>query len=131
MEELFNCGFNDKDIELMIEINDEILDLSNNEIKEKTDILKSINCDEEQIKNILVSNPLYLNRCNEDILNLIKRLYDLKINSLNLLFDSNPWMLNKDAFEIDDFIYKKQQEGIVLEYIIDMLDSNPYIINEE
>ena len=33
MEELFNCGFNDKDIELMIEINDEILDLSNNEIK--------------------------------------------------------------------------------------------------
>ena len=78
-----------------------------------------------------MSNPLYLNRCNEDILNLIKRLYDLKINSLNLLFDSNPWMLNKDAFEIDDFIYKKQQEGIVLEYIIDMLDSNPYIINEE
>ena len=46
MEELFNCGFNDKDIELMIEINDEILDLSNNEkqsIKENDTTDNNIN----------------------------------------------------------------------------------------
>ena len=47
-----------------------------------------------------------------------------------LLFDSNPWLLNKDLFEIEEFIEKKQEEGLLLEEIVDLMDSNPYVIDE-
>ena len=130
MEELYNYNFTDDDIKYMYEINNEIINISSEEMLEKIKILQNINCGEEQIKNIIVSNPFYLNRCNNDVLFLIKKIKEIGIISLNILFDSNPWLLNKDNFEIENFIKSKQNEGFEMDEIVDMIDSNPYILDE-
>ena len=43
--------------------------------------------------------------------------------NLETTFDSNPWLLNKDAYEIDEYISNKQSKGLSLEEIIDNIDS--------
>ena len=48
----------------------------------------------------------------------------------NLLIDSNPFLLNNDSYEIDEFILKKKNDGLTISDISDLIDSNPYIINE-
>ena len=53
MEELYNLGISDTTLKGMIEINSEILEMSNNEINEKKDILKRINCTDREILNII------------------------------------------------------------------------------
>ena len=53
MEELYNLGIRDTTLKCMIEINPEILEMSNNEINEKKDILKKINCTDREILNII------------------------------------------------------------------------------
>ena len=130
MEELYNYEFTNDMIKNMFEINNEIINLSKDEVLEKILILQNIKCDNEQIKNILESNPFYLNRCTNDVILLVKKLKEIGLVALNLLFDSNPWLLNKDSFELEEFIQLKQKEGMLLEEIVDLLDSNPYAIDE-
>jgi len=131
MEELYNYNLNDSDIKEMIYSNPEILYLDKEEIIALVNILIKINCSEKQIRNILLTNPFYLSRCISDIKELIKRFNELNLKTLNILFDTNPWLLNKDVFEIDNYINKKINHGYILEEIILNIDNNPFIIDEE
>lgn len=130
MEELFNLGINENEINKMIELNPNIKDLTSEEIKDKVKLLKSINCSDNQIINIISSNSLYLSRLNKDIVELIKYLLEKGFKCINILFDSNPYILNLDSFEIETYINKRLQNNEILEDIIDDLDSNPYLFNE-
>lgn len=130
VEELFSFGINENDLKNMLEQVPDLLDISSELVKEKIDILKYVNCSDKNIKNIIVSNPEYLERDSRDILKLIKYLNDMGFTLLNLLFDSNPYFLNYDEFEIRDYINKRLNDGIELDDIIDEIDSNPYIIDE-
>lgn len=130
MVELFNLGLNDNDIKNMIALCPEIKELTDSEIISNIEILKSINCNERHIRNILICNPFYLNRTIEDISKLINKLIEIGITHVNLLFDSNPYLLNKDDYEIDEYINKLIKNGKTLEEIVDELDSNPFIIDE-
>ena len=123
MEYLFNLGFNENEIKSMVSINSEILDLSIEEIKALVDILENIGCKDYHIKNIITANPYYLSRSTTDINNLINKLLSLGITRLETTFDSNPWLLNKDAYEIDEYIREEQSKGLSLEDIIDNIDS--------
>ena len=87
--------------------------------------------DVRHIKNIIISNPYYLCRMNEDILKLISYLKKIGINNVNLLFDSNPFFLNYDRFEIEEYVNNKLDIGMELEDIIDSIEDNPYIIDED
>jgi len=130
MEELFNLGISENTIKSMIELNPTIKGMSNEEIKEKEIILAKLNCSQNQIKNIISSNALYLDRTNEEVIKLINTLIKYKFNTLNILFDSNPYILNLEPFEIDNYIDSRIKNGETLEDIIDDLDSNPYLFNE-
>ena len=130
MLELYNIGINELELKTMIETNSEIINLSDEEIKQLIHILKQINCSEKMIKNIIISNPFYLSRVDEDIMKLIHKLSSIGVINLNMLFDTNPDLLSKDAFEIDEFI-NKNKDKYSLEELIDQLESNPYIIGEE
>ena len=84
------------------------------------------NADVKKIENEKINELLGLND------NSIKNLGFVKNKEyLNLLFDSNPELLNKDVFEIEEFINKKKNDGISLEDIVDLIDSNPFVIDEE
>ena len=130
MDKLFELGINDIDINNMIEQVPMIMDMDSNEISEKVDILKYILCDDRQIRDIISSNPYYLDRISSDVLKLINYLYKLGFNSLNLLFESNPYFLNYDVFEIEEYVNKRKDDGMDITDIVDEIDSNPYIIDE-
>lgn len=122
MNEILNL-LEAKEIKNMLEINPSIKELSEKEIKMSLNVLEHIGCNERQIRNIITCNPFYLNRSINDLVKLIRKLDSLGISALNITFDSNPYLLNKDVYEIDEFIEQKKNEGIYLEDIIDIIDA--------
>lgn len=130
MEEIINLGISENTIKCMLELNPNIKDMNNNEIIEKEYILKNIGCDKTQIVNIISSNSLYLDRTNDGIISLINKLIKLGFKNLNILFDSNPYILNLEPFEIDEYINRRISNGEILENIVSDLDSNPILFNE-
>ena len=83
----------------------------------------SVGCKDYHIRNIISANPYYLSRSTNDIKQLINKLLSLGIQHLEITFDSNPWLLNKDAYEIDEYIKDEQFKGLSLDEIIDNIDS--------
>ena len=53
-----------------------------------------------------------------------------RLNTLNILFDANPYILNLEPYEIDNYIKNRLEKNETLEDIIDDMDSNPYLFNE-
>ena len=123
MEYLFDLGFSENEIKNIIITNNEVMDLNAKEIKALVDILVNVGCKDYHIKNIISANPYYLSRSTTDANNLINKLLSLGIVHLETTFDSNTWLLNKDAYEIDEYISNKQSKGLSLEEIIDNIDS--------
>ena len=130
MYELFKLGISEETVKNMLELNPNMKEITNEEVEEKIEILKQINCSDTQILNIISSNSLYLDKTNTEVINLIKYLIDLGFDTLNILFDSNPYILNLEIFEIENYINNRKNNGETLEDIIDDLDSNPYIFME-
>ena len=130
MKELYNIEIDEENIKNMLEIYPEIKGLDDNDIIRNINILKDLNCNDSQIRNILISNPFYLDRNIEDINNLIKFLIKIGLNNLNLLFDSNPYLLNKDTYEINENKEKELKKEKNIDDIIDELEINPFIIDE-
>lgn len=130
MIELYNIGLDEFEISEMLNICPNIKELSNEDILNNIKLLEYIGCDKRHIKNILVANPFYLDRTLDDIKNLISKLLEIGITNINLLIDSNPFLLNKDAYEIDEYINTEKSKGKILEDIVDEFETNPYIIDE-
>lgn len=126
---IYNLNLSEDTIKSMIEMCPNILELTDKEIEEKISILKSINVDENMLRNIISSNPMYLDRINGDIFSLLNKLYNLGFTSLNTLIDANPYILNLDAFEIENYINKRLTNES-LDEIIEDLESNPYLFSE-
>ena len=130
MEELYNLGISDTTLKEMIEINSEILEMSNEEIIIKKEVLNNIGCSDSQILNIISSNALMLSRTNTSLICLINYLKQLGFDNLNILFDSNPYILNLEQFEVNNYIKDRMNKGDLIDEIIDDLDSNPWLFNE-
>ena len=127
---LYELGINDNELKNILEQVPNFKNMEEDEIKEKIDILYYVGCNDKDIKNIIVSNPHYLDRMSDDILKLINYLKNIGFGNISLLFDNDPYFLNYDVFEIEDYINTKLSDGILLEDIIDEIESNPYIIDE-
>ena len=130
MEELFNLGISEKTMNNILDINPYLKQISKDEILHKIQLLKSIDCSNREILNIISSNPLYLNQTNDKLVALFNYLLTLGFNTLDVLFDANPYILNLDVFEIEKYINIRINNGELLNNIIDDLDSNPYLFNE-
>ena len=130
MEELFNLGISEKTMNNILDINPYLKQISKDEILHKIQLLKSIDCSNREILNIISSNPLYLNQTNDKLVALFNYLLTLGFNTLDVLFDANPYILNLDVFEIEKYINIRINNGELLNNIIGDLDSNPYLFNE-
>lgn len=131
MEEILkDLSISEKTINQMKEICPNIKELKGDDILKKIEMLKNIKCDDIQIRNIISSNALFLDRSNTDIEKLIALLKDLGFEYLNLLFDGNPNILNLDDFEIKNYINKRKNNGELLEDIVDDMSSNLFIFEE-
>ncbi len=111
MDVLIRYGFSMEEIKNMMENNDEIERIPDKNIYDIIDILGSVGCLSNHIKNILYSNPFCLSRNPKDIKDLIKQLEDLRLTHLEILFDSNPDLLNIGENEIQRIKKQKEKEG--------------------
>ena len=123
MKQIYDIILNENELNNILEINPFIKELNDEEIEEILTILKNIGCTDSQLKNIILCNPFFLNKCSDDILKLIKKLLSLKITNLNITFDTNPFILNKDVYEIEEFIEDKLNDGLNINDIIDIIDN--------
>lgn len=130
MESLFNLGISDKVIVELVERCPTIRDMDNNEIEKHIQMLEFIGCSDKIKKNIIESNPEYLDRILDDVFGVMKYLVSIGFTRLDILFDSNPYILNLDVFEIKEYVDKKLNEGSNIEEVVDELESNPYLFNE-
>lgn len=131
MEEILKkMGISEKTISQMEEICPNIKELEEKDILQKIEILKDIRCDEIQIRNIISSNALYLDRSDDDIEKLIQKMKELGFETLNVLFDANPYILNLDSYEIEEYIKNRENNGELLEDIVDDMSSNPILFEE-
>ena len=65
-----------------------------------------------------------------DIEKLTNKLLELGFENLSILFESNPYILNLDAFEIDKYIKDRENAGEKLENIVEEMDADPSIFQE-
>ena len=130
MKELDKLNLSDNTIKSMIELVPEIKEMSNEELISKKSLLQEVGCSDTEIRNIISSNPLYLRLADRDVKELFNYLKECGFSSLNILFDSNPYILNLEPFEIRDYINKRKDKGEDISDIVDDLESNPLLFNE-
>ena len=131
MEEILKkIGISEKTINQLIEVYPNIKELEEKEILKKIELLKKIKCSDMQIRNIVSSNPMYLDRSDTDIKKLTSKMIELGFSTLNILFDGNPYILNLDAFEIENYIKERKSNGETLKDIVDDMESNLLLFQE-
>ena len=126
LDKLIELGISSEDINNLKEYIDED---NTEDFLKIIHLLENIGCKQEILENIIVGNPNILERSYEDVYNLLSYLDSLGFTYLNLLLDSYPLLISKDAFEIKDYLNKRLQNGEELSDIIDDIDSNPSIID--
>ena len=133
MDVLIHFGFTIDEIQNMVGTNEDILQVDDTELNELIAILKEINCSLEVIKNILLCNPFYLTRQSQSVKKLILRLKNLGFSSLDILFDSNPYLLNMSINDLEKIYNKKLEEGFTKKEVVDLIQYNMFVggdINE-
>ena len=118
---LLDLGIDENDIKNIIEFNNGLTDYE--EYDKNIETLEMIGCNDKEIRNIIISNPNILIRSNLDILKLIKTLASYGFNTLNITFDTNPFLLNKDSYEIDEFYKEKRKQNLSDDEIIDLIEN--------
>ena len=118
MNYLYNLDLNENEILDIAEANGEVQDLSEEEIIKYIYVLIDIGCTQKQIHTIITSNPAYFSRDVDDVGTFLRKLksYDVDVS---LALEANPWLLNKDSFELDEFINEKRSLGIADDKILD------------
>lgn len=129
MREIYNLDLCEDTIKCMLDIVPSIINISDGEVIEKEAILKMVGCTDTEVSNIIGSNPEFLIASTESILKLITKLKSYGFTLLNILFDSNPYILNIDYKDIEKYINGRLKNE-ELEDIIDDLDSNPILFND-
>jgi hypothetical protein len=99
-------------------------------MEEITYFLKKIGCDERIIKNVIMSNEQVLSRSISDLEKLVAKLREIGLTDIVDLLDANPYILNLDAYEIDDYIKRKEESGESFDEIVDALESEPALFME-
>lgn len=130
MHVLERLGLLNSEIINMIEICPEISLLSHDEIFNNIQLLKKIDLEDSEIKEILIINPFLLNRNYIDIYNLIIKLSSIGIRNIDSLVTINPFLLSKEAYEIDEYIHSGMEKGSSIQNLIEALIQNPYVIEE-
>lgn len=118
MNYLYNLDLNENEILDIVDANEEVKDLSEEEMLKYIYILIDIGCTQKQIHTIITSNPAYFSRDIDDVGTFLRKLksYDIDVS---LAVEANPWLLNKDSFELDEFINEKRSLGIADDKILD------------
>ena len=127
MDSLIRFGFTIEEITILMDSNEDISYISDNDVKEIINLLKNNNCSSDTIKNIFICNPFSITNSINDTNKLIDKLKELGFNNINLLLDTNPYILNISDKFIEKLYNKKKEEGLSKDEIIDFISYNNVI----
>lgn len=121
---MLSIGLNDEEKKEIFTKDDSFLEYNEIYGLKNIELLRGIGCSNRSIKEIVVSNPWFLNNLPDDTKELVKYLHDfLKVRDFNDLFHSNPLLLSKEKFEIEEFVKTEEDSGKSLKNIKDDLIS--------
>ncbi|MBQ6323925.1 MAG: hypothetical protein IJI22_03735 [Bacilli bacterium] len=124
MDYLIRFGFSIEDIKNMMDTNIYINSVSDTNVKKLIDILEKCDCTTVQIRDILLCNPFYLNQEINTVKETIKYLEKFGFKKLNILFGTNPYLLNLNCLEISEIINTLKDKKASVEEIIDYFNYN-------
>ncbi|MBR3146368.1 MAG: hypothetical protein IKF47_03800 [Bacilli bacterium] len=124
MDSLIRFGFTIEEINILMDSNEDISLVSDNDVNEIINILKNNNCSNDTIKNIFICNPFSITNSIIDTNKLIDKLKELGFNNINLLLDTNPYILNMSDKSLEKLYNKKKEEGLNKDEIIDFISYN-------
>lgn len=124
MDSLIRFGFTIEEINILMDTNEDISLISDSEVNNIINLLKDINCSNNTIKNIFICNPFIITNNINDIIDLISKLKEFGFKNINLLFDSNPYILNMSDKSLEKLYNKKKEEGLNKDEIIDFISYN-------
>ncbi len=128
MDVLIRYGFTIEEIKNMMDTNPNISNIDDKTIYSLIDKLGLIGCMNNYIKNIFICNPFYLSRDPIEVDSLLNKLKEIGIININILLDSNPYILNLNSDEIEDIYNNLLKEGYTKEEIIDKFNYNSFSI---
>lgn len=124
IECLIELGFTEEEInDFQIQYQD-LLDFSKENLNSKISILENFDFTFDEIKNIILTNPIYLNKTDDEILDLINILIKYGINDIRNLVDINPYILSLEAIDIENYFITKTDDGVLKDDIIDSFFEN-------
>lgn len=131
-EYLVKLGFKEKDIEGLFTINPSLEEYDSKKAEKNIELLKAIGCSDLYIKDIIASNSYFLSNEEEDTKELMNYLKEkLKFENLDLLFDSNSYLLNLKKEYLEEFVNEKRKKQVPLEKIRDLIELNLFIMDSE
>jgi len=123
--------FHEKEIEKILEKCEDVKFAKKDEIRSIIKQLHDAGCDDNLIRYLIMTNPSFITNESSKIKEIINVLSEYGIEDLDLVFYLYPKILNKDAYEIDNFYIKKHQEGYSNDDIKELLEVEPYLIDEK
>jgi len=129
-EMLRKLGISEEEICDMMEMCPEIGEMEVRDLLDKITLLKEVNCDDDQIRDIIASNPFYLDRFDTDVRKTFAQLRQYGFERIDEMLEGDPYLLNLDDFEIIDHIQRELDKGEALEDIVDEWSLNPYRFEE-
>lgn len=124
MDVLIRYGFSIEEIKNMMDTNYLINNIEDNDIYTLIDILGSVGCMNNQIRNIFICNPFSLSRNTYEVSELISKLKEYGFSELNYLFDSNPYILCLNSSDIELLYNEKKKESLSDEDFRDYINYN-------
>ena len=124
MDVLIRYGFSIEEIKNMMDTNYLINNIEDNDIYTIIDILGSVGCMNNQIRNIFICNPFSLSRNTYEVSELISKLKEYGFSELNYLFDSNPYILCLNSSDIELLYNEKKKESLSDEDFRDYINYN-------
>lgn len=112
MDVLIKYGFTIEEIKNIMDSNQEFDMIDDDKIYKLIDLLGTIGCLSNHIKNIFITNPFIFNNELEDIKKIINFLNSINLNNLYIMFDTNPFLFNVSYNEVKKIYNKLKNNGL-------------------
>ena len=122
MDVLIQYGFSIEEIQYILDTNLEIEEVDDRLIYEFIELLRSIGCRNEHIKNIFICNPFCLTNSILDMKVLLQKLDEYGLDTLYVTIDRNPYLLNLTISDLEQLHQTKTKEGMTKKEFIDYLN---------
>jgi len=122
MDVLIKYGFTIEEIKNIMDSNLDFDSVDDNDVYRLIDLLGSIGCLNNHIKNIFITNPFIFNNKVTDIEKNINFLTSIGLKNLYILFDSNPYLFNVSYDELNKMYKDLKKDKLSDDEIINYLN---------